>query len=600
MTDLFEPLRDKPDARVLIVGNAKAAEAVSTVLPAFAVITWEGGVKGIKQTDWTPLAGRGVDLWPTADKAGFSAMAKVIEALAAVGVKDMRRIVPEGRNSGWDAAAAVQEFPTAKELIGWIKRDGGVHVVPVVLPSPAELVSDQVEAAPTLEQVSPLSPTQDVAEAASAPSRLRELRSINAVQARWSALGIREDVMHNGRPPANEDMVYRLCSYLGDMFWFDTFLGRGMTTWESKEPVPVNKDIISKLTVFMQRELAMPRISKEKIAGGLDAYGVDHKRNVAQEWLHSLTWDGKDRLDLLLTNGFGTEDDDYNAAVGRCFLIGTVRRVLEPGCQMDNVMLLQGPQGNLKSSALRILGGPWYTEQTEPVQSKDFYQNLRGKMIVELSEMASLRGASIEKVRQVITNRVDTFRSSYGMMSEDYPRQCVFTCTTNNMQWNTDDTGAARRFWPVMTGHIELDWLRENREQLFAEAVHRCKAGESHWNIPDDKQKQLAEEARRRHPWEEVIPMWMEALPSGRPYAKTSEVYEMLGVTMDKQTGDNLYTITRIMHLYGYVNKTVREGKITLKAWRKSRLPVIGPEPTSEADEGTLQEDGPAFINYDA
>jgi predicted P-loop ATPase len=407
-------------------------------------------------------------------------------------------------------------------------------------------------------------------------------------------MGIGEDIMQNGRPPANEDVVYRLCQYLGDKFWYDNFLMRIMTTWLSDKPEPVTDDVIFKLTVFMQSKLAMPKMSKDKVRGGLEAYCVDHRRNMAQEWLHSLSWDGTPRLNVMLPIAFGTEDDDYHAAVGRCFMVGMCSRILNPGCQMDNMLVLEGPESTFKSTALKILGGDWFAEAHYPVTHTDFYQCLQGKMLVELSEMASLERTSVEKIKACISRRTDNYRRSYGMLAGDYPRQCVFTASTNRDDWNHSDTGA-RRFWRVKVGQINTQWLIDYREQLFAEAAHRAKMGECYWDVPLDKQKALMADAREYDTWEPRVLAYIGA----RDWSTIDSILEnALNTPVELQTKENIARVRRILKTNNYFAKSTRTTNGIIRAWHKSRL-LKGPEPISRADEGTLQETGPAFINED-
>ena len=138
--------------------------------------------------------------------------------------------------------------------------------------------------------------------------------------------------------------------------------------------------------------------------------------------------------------------------------------------------VLEGSQGTFKSTGLPILGGKWFAEVHQSIDSKDFYLALSGKLLLEISEMHSFSKAEVERLKGVMSCQVDRYRAPYERRAADHPRRCVFAGTTNRDDWNRDETGA-RRFWPVVCGHIDLDWLTGHRDQLLAEAVYKFKKG---------------------------------------------------------------------------------------------------------------------------
>lgn len=361
---------------------------------------------------------------------------------------------------------------------------------------------------------------------------------------------------------------------------------RPMTTFSGRNQQPINDEILSELTIFFQRHLMLPKMSVEKVKQGIAAYCGRNRRNCAQEWLQSLKWDETSRLEMLLPAALGTDDDEYHRSVGRCFLMGMVRRIMEPGCQVDNVLLLEGGEGNGKSSALRAIGGDWFTEASESITSKDFYQCLQGKMLVELSEMSSFDRVSIEKVKAVITNRVDTYRKSYGFLPGDYPRQCVFTCTTNRDDWNKSDTGA-RRFWRARTGLIDVEWIEKHREQMFAEAMARVMRHEPHWDVPLDKAKALQDDAREGDPWEEAVLYYASQRSEVRP---DEVLRDALNKPLDIQDKGHIARVRAILRMNGYVSVNEwRHGKV-VRVWRpqKVKLPPMTQATMLDDDEAAL------------
>jgi predicted P-loop ATPase len=227
-----------------------------------------------------------------------------------------------------------------------------------------------------------------------------------------------------------------------------------------------------------------------------------------QDYLQELRWDGKPRLDHWLEDYLGATDNDrYLKAIGAKFMIGAVARAMEPGCQMDTMLVLEGAQGIGKSSAVRALFGSWTSDVAHDMASKDAAILIQGIWGGELSEMTAMAKSLIETVKAFISRRVDRYRPPYGRNAIDRPRQTVFIATTNECEYLQDATGG-RRFWPVDCEKIDVDALDRDRDQLWAEAMHRYRAKET-WHLarPDEALAFREQQHRRR-----VSPMETQVL----------------------------------------------------------------------------------------
>ncbi len=226
-----------------------------------------------------------------------------------------------------------------------------------------------------------------------------------------------------------------------------------------------------------------------------------------REYLEGLTWDGIERLNDWLVLYAGAEGTEYNRAVGRCFLLSAVARVMRPGCKVDTSLIMEGKQGSYKSTLVRVLAGDrYYTDQLSDLGSKDAAMQLRGAWIVEIAELDVLMRAESSAAKAFFSQMDDRFRLPYGRRIVRVPRQCVFMGTTNSDVYLKDATGN-RRFWPVKTGKIHIEELTRDRDQLWAEAVHRFRAGEP-WHLQGEMVQAAADAAEERletDPWQPLV-----------------------------------------------------------------------------------------------
>lgn len=261
-------------------------------------------------------------------------------------------------------------------------------------------------------------------------------------------------------------------------------------------------------------------VKPESVRRVIDAFARHSPFHPVREFLESLpAWDGVPRVGSWLIDYCGVESSDenpnfYAMAVGQKFLISAVARIMQPGCKADHMLILEGPQGIGKSTVVRTLAGPeWFSDQLSDMGSKDASMQLRGKWILELGELSALRRAEIERIKSFITQQAETFRPPYGRRVITFPRQCVFMGTTNADTYLKDETGN-RRFWPVKcTGALNVDDLKRDREQIWAEAVYLYRDGTSWW--PDEEKfiTDASEEQKQRvsaDSWESAIEAWLE------------------------------------------------------------------------------------------
>ena len=162
----------------------------------------------------------------------------------------------------------------------------------------------------------------------------------------------------------------------------------------------------------------------------------------------------------------------YLIEVSRRFMVSAVARALQPGCKVDTMLVLEGGQGPGKSTALKILAGEeWFSDSLPSIGTKDASDHLRGKWIIEIPELSAMTKADVENTKAFISRQTERYRRPYDRSETIYPRRCVFVGTTNQYAYLRDETGN-RRFWPVRVGNIDLEALKRDRSELWAEAVY--------------------------------------------------------------------------------------------------------------------------------
>lgn len=259
-------------------------------------------------------------------------------------------------------------------------------------------------------------------------------------------------------------------------------------------------------------------VSVDVTGQAVEAVAREHPFHPVRAFLKELTWDGTHRLETWLSEYLGVDPSPYAAAVGSRWMISAVARIFEPGCKADCCLILEGEQGIRKSTALRALAQPWFTDEIADLGSKDAALQTRGVWVIEIAELESMSRAEVGKIKAFMSRMTDRFRPPYGKRPIDSPRQCVFAGSVNHGTYLRDETGG-RRFWPVecKAPVIDVDALADVRDQLWAEATSLYIDGKPWWLDSVALNRDAAEEQAGRYegdPWDELILAWAEGRES--------------------------------------------------------------------------------------
>ncbi len=273
-------------------------------------------------------------------------------------------------------------------------------------------------------------------------------------------------------------------------------------------------------------------VSVETAGSAVQTVARDHEFHPVRQKLDSLKWDGTSRIDDWLSYYLGAESTEYTRAIGARWLMSAVARIYKPGCKADCALILEGDQGLMKSTALKTLAEPWFTDEIAELGSKDAAMQTRGVWIIEIAELDSMSRADVSKIKGFISRTTDRFRPPYGKRLIESLRQCVFAGSVNHSTYLRDDTGG-RRFWPVACTRILIDDLARDRDQLWAEAVARYRAGERWWLDTTELTLVAEQEQADRYEgdaWEGPIATWIVGRDS-------VSVEDILSGCLDKAKG---------------------------------------------------------------
>lgn len=463
-----------------------------------------------------------------------------------------------------------------------------------------------------LRQANAVASEDDVAEAVSAKAEAEaRLASADRVwKAREKAVAkIRQKLSAAGLPPGADPATWQRLRLGPDGRPVDSVANvmhvLSGPSWASR----LSYDAFS-LDVLLDGK-ALPEEQAARIATALsDGYTLETStprvvecvRSVAmsasthpvQEWLRGLRWDGTPRAGLLAFEGFGVvkvvEDwqEELLAEIGTKFLVSMVARALRPGCKMDTMLVLTGPQGAFKSTALEALvpNPGWFARTKMDLMSKDSFMALRGKWLFEMAELSSMKKVESAVAKGWLSNDKDTYRAPYARRSEDHPRQTVVPGSDNEGEFLVDATGH-RRYWPVPVGMCRPGWIAEHRDMLFAEAVHLFDAGRQWWF---DEKSEQAEHLRRwsapyvaTHPWTETVSRWLRETAGNKQYREFTAVDVMtraLAMDVAALNNQDQLSVTGILRQLGCerVERDVLSGRVTT-CFRRPEWAIQDKEP---------------------
>ena len=521
-------------------GHLGIAEGIETALAAMAIFsipTWAGlSTDGIRRFQW-PDGTHRVTIFADAGDAGMQAAVALADRLNLAAIEN-RIVTPR---HGDDFNDDLRKGATAKDYDQDAATPSSppLHTVQEMEAAARALTCppDSTELARlfgclAMAQIDRVS-TRQLLVTVKATTRipvsvlekhLRDLRrqlsgggTEAAVRPAWaSKLRTGED----GSPERNEANVITALTHdeaFAGAFRFNEFRQEVVVTrpmpWDSApfdnaRPWTMTDDVRS-AEWLQRREI---NVTPVVVSRSVAAVANTIRFHPVREYLGQLCWDGTARLDAWLITYLGAADTPLNRAFGARWLISAVARIMRPGAKADHMLILEGPQGTFKSTALKVLAGEdWFTDELAEIGSKDAGLQMLGVWIIEIAEQDAISRAEVSRIKSFLTRTTDRYRPPYERYVISVPRQCVFAGSVNPDTYLRDETGN-RRFWPVRVGRVDIDGLRRDRDQLWAEAVVRFREGARWWLDDPDLVAAAKTEQEARYQgdaWDARIDRWL-------------------------------------------------------------------------------------------
>jgi len=283
-----------------------------------------------------------------------------------------------------------------------------------------------------------------------------------------------------------------------------------------------DSELVNTLTPLIQsphKGLCLEKFRKSAISSGLEILLQERKVDPHAEYLKTLVWDGVPRIEQFFQTYCHVVDNAYHRKVSKNFWVALAARGLKPGCKFDSIVIIEGKEGVRKSSLVEAIGGE-YTfapARRDAFENTDELRKMHQSIIVELPELMGLVNENSEKVKAFLASHFDHIRALYSKKAVKQNRGFVFIGTTNSDRYLSANMGL-RRFWPIKipdhVAYLEVDGIKADRDQLFAEAIQYFNDGYAFYDMPQEYLRENASGKVIVDALQEVIISTTEGMPT--------------------------------------------------------------------------------------
>lgn len=472
---------------------------------------------------------------------------------------------------GWDCADAIDDGWSKDQLDAFMRATARPWSPPQSPEKPAGEAAERVSPSPAPQQSagasSPVPQARTVEQAQPESATVTQLHTRKTVKAddTWLFNLVCNDE-GKVKPGVTKNWALFLENHdeMAGVFAFDAFKLRVVlqrrppwvaagSTWE---PRPIQDRDYSEAVMWLEAKFMTPKASN--IAAVIQTVAEHSSFDRLTEYLEGLEWDGKPRVKRFANDYLGCVGDNYAPIVSERWLVSSVARGLKPGCKVDTMPILEGPQGLNKSMSIKALyGAEFFSDNLSDIGSKDAMMEMQGVWGLEVAEMHRFSASETNAVKKFLSRDVDRFRPPYGRSVVEAPRRVVMAGTINpeGNAYLRDPTGA-RRFWPLECRKIDIDAIHRDRDQIWAEAVALFKAGVKWWVQEDEQQAVMAEQEKRTD-----VDVWVDLIA---PFLKTRtsvtqlDIFEHLGIPKKDADYRHAGRVGRIMKKLGWISERDR------------------------------------------
>ena len=362
------------------------------------------------------------------------------------------------------------------------------------------------------------------------------------------------------------------CRLAEDTFWDEMLIcPEGDEAWRSFDDADA---------VELRRRLGsigFKPVGRELMRDALIHVGKHNRFDSAQQWIEGLApWDGVARAAGFMATHMGCEDTPYTRAVGLYAWSAHAARVMDPGCQADMAIIMTGPQGRLKSSAIAAIAPSrkfFATLSLKKIEDDDLARQMRGKLVAELAELRGLNSRDSEEIRAWITNRIEEWTPKYREKSTSFARRLILWGSANEHEILADATGERRWLPARVIASTDLEAIGRDRDQLWAEGLWLWRNGGVRWQDAERLARSEHGKFKIHDPWEDAIIRWLDEPLNVDDVApresgfRIEQLAPALGLDIARFGLGEARRIGRVLRGLGFDNPVQREGKDTVRLW---------------------------------
>lgn len=365
--------------------------------------------------------------------------------------------------------------------------------------------------------------------------------------------------------------------WTGFRIFYDEFLQTLMVQFTGEPPRPVVDDDVSNLRRRLEQK-GFSSIGKEMMSDCLGLMRLYFREDLAKKWLESLPdWDKTPRCERFLSDYCNVEDSQATRIASRYLWETLVGRIMEPGIKADAMLVLHGDQGLRKSSAIAAIAPDenLATEVSFEDRRSDIYRAVKGKLVVEIPELAGMGKKDLESLKALLSAKNDTYVEKFEKNARTYPRRHVFIGSTNEDQFLTDVQN--RRFAVVhVQSLIDVEKIIKDRDQLWAEAKLLYWINGIEQPELEAAFKAVNDQYRVEDPWEAQLDLYLRTsfqaddgeLPYEVPMTASELLTQAINVKLQTSKSSDVRKVSRAMKHLGYEVYNLRRNSTVVKAYR--------------------------------